>query len=121
LQRDNRIGKKLENETTDYCIERLIDWELPHIGLREDHVVQAGIGHASSGSANRAFIAFYAHYFPIGADEPGCQYCHITNAGAKIQNTLARANARLSKESFGEGRQNRRLANQPLMFGIGIA
>jgi len=94
---------------------------LPHIGLREDHIVQAGIGHASSGSGDRACIAFYAHYFSRGAGEPGCQHCHIANAGAKIQNTLARANARLSKESFGEGRQNRCLPNQALMFGIGIA
>jgi hypothetical protein len=121
LQRDNRIGKKLQNETADYCIERFIDWKLPHIGLREDRIVQAGLGHASSGTGDRACIAFYAYYFSRRADEPGSQHCHVTNAGTKIQDTLARSNACLPEESFGERRQNHRLPNQALMFGIGIA
>jgi hypothetical protein len=121
LQRDNRIGKKLQNETTDYCIERFIDWKLPHIGLGEDHIVEAGLGHASSGAGDRACIAFYADYFSRRANEPGSQHCHVTNAGAKIQDTLARSDACLTEESFGERCQNHRLPNQAFMFGIGIA
>jgi len=121
LQRNNRIGKKLQNETTDHRVERFIDWKLPHIGLGEDHVVQAGIVDASSGSGDRASVAFYAYYFSSRANKPRCQHCHVTNAGTKIQDTLGFSNACLTEESFGERRQNYRLANQSLMFGIGIA
>src|SRR5438045_414296 len=62
-----------------------------------------------------------ALYATSSANEPGREQCHVTNTGTKIQDTLAWANARLAEESFGEGRQDGRLANQPLMFGIGIA
>jgi len=121
LQRDDWIGKKLQNETTDDRIERFIDWKLPHIGLREDRIVQAGLGHASSGTGDRACIAFYAYYFSSRANEPGRKHCHVTNAGTKIQDTLARYDAYLTEESFGERRQNHSLPNQALVFGIGIA
>jgi hypothetical protein len=121
LQCHNWIGKKLQNETTDHRVERFIDWKLPHIGLREDRIVQAGLGHASSGAGDRARIAFYAHYFSRRANEPGSQHCHVTNAGTKIQDTLARSNVCLTEESFGEGGQKHRLPDQALMFGIGIA
>ena len=117
MQCHNWIGKKLQNETTDHRVERFIDWKMPHIGLREDHIVQAGLGHASSGTSDRACVAFYPYYFSSRANEPGREHCHVANTGTKIQNTVPWANARLTEESFREGRQNRRLANQPLMFG----
>jgi len=121
LQRDNRIGKKLQNETTDQCIEGFIDWKLPDIGLREDHIVEAGLVHSSSGSGDRAGVAFHSHYFSGRANEAGGKHCDVTDTGTKIQDSLAWGNARLTEESFGEGSQDLRLANQPLMFGIGIA
>jgi hypothetical protein len=89
LQRDNRIWKKLQNEAPDHCVKRFIDWKLPDIGLREDHIVQAGLGYASSGTGDRTCITFYAYYFSSRANEPGRKHCHVTNTGTKIQDTLA--------------------------------
>jgi hypothetical protein len=45
----------------NHGVERFVDWKLPHIGLREGRIVQACLGHASSGTGDRARIAFYAY------------------------------------------------------------
>jgi hypothetical protein len=120
-QGGNGIGKKLQNETSYRGIERFVSRKFAYIRLREGRVVQARLGHPNSGTGDRACIALYAHYFSRRADQPGSQNCHITNAGTKIQDTLAMSNVRLTEESLGERGQKHRLPNQALMFRIGIA
>jgi hypothetical protein len=89
--------------------------------LREGHVVQARLGHANSGSRDRTRVAFYAHHLSGRTNKSGRQHCYVANAGTKIQDALAWANARFTKEAFGERGQKRRLPNQALVFGVGAA
>ena len=62
-QSGNGIGKKLENETAHQCIEWLVARKLAHIGLREGHIVQAGLGHTRSGPGLNAGRVLPPHLY----------------------------------------------------------
>jgi hypothetical protein len=62
-QGGNRIGKKLQNETAHYSIERFVARKFAYIRLSEGQVVQALHGHANSGSGDRARVSFDPHHF----------------------------------------------------------
>ena len=51
--------------------------------------------------------------------QPGGQHGYVSNAGTKLEDTLAKADARFPQESFGERVQKRCLTNQALVFGVG--
>jgi hypothetical protein len=58
----HRIGKKLQNETANHCVEWFVARELAHIGLPEGHIVQSSLGRAISGSGYPARVTFYPHH-----------------------------------------------------------
>ncbi len=84
---------------------------LAHIGLNEAHVVQPGFSHASPGPDDRARVTFYSQYLSRRTNQPGGEHGDVSDAGAKIQDTLAWANACLTKESFGVRSDPRGLPN----------
>ncbi len=92
-QDGNGIGKKLQNETTHRCVERFVAGDLTYIGLREAHIVQAGLGNTRSSPSDRARVAFDAYHFSRRADQTGCQHGNVADPGAEIQHTLTWANA----------------------------
>jgi hypothetical protein len=96
-QNSNGIGKKLQNETTYGCIEGLAAPDLVHIGLGEAYIAQTGLRHASPGPRDRPWVAFYPDHLSRRTNQPGRQHCYVSDAGAKIQDTLAWANARFAE------------------------
>src|ERR1700730_4897011 len=92
-QRSEGIGKKLEDETTDGCIERFVVGDLGHIGLGETHIAPARLGHASPGSGDGAWVALYTHDFSRRTNQPGHQHCNVSDARAEIQDPLTWTNA----------------------------
>jgi len=74
---------------------------LGHIGLREAHIPQAGLGHAGLGSGNRTWVPLDPHHFSRRTNEKGCYQSYVSNAGAQIQDTLTWTDACLPEESLG--------------------
>jgi hypothetical protein len=93
----SRVGKKHQDETTDGRVEGFVTVDLVHVGLGEADVPQSSLSCASVGPCNRGGIAFYAHYRSRGTNDSGQQHGHISHAGAEIEDSLARTNARLTQ------------------------
>jgi hypothetical protein len=117
-QRGEGIGKKLKNETTHSRIERFVAGDLVHIGLGEAHIAQVCLGHASSSSGDGVRVALYTHDFSRRTNQSGHQHCNVSDAGAKIQDTLTWTNARFTEQSFGERRKTRSLPDQALVLSV---
>lgn len=120
-QRGKGIGKKLKNEATHGCIERLVVGDLVHIGLREAHIAQARLGHTSSSTGDGVGVALDTHDFSRRTNQPGHENCNVSDAGAEIQNTLTLTNACFTEQSFGERSKTGSLADQALVLSIRTA
>jgi hypothetical protein len=115
------IGKKHQNETAHHGVKWFVGRDLRDIGLGEGDILQASLGYASSGMGNSARVALYAHYFSRRTNQLGRQHGHVSNAGTDVQDALARANACVTEESFGEGSEALSLPNEALVFRGGAA
>jgi hypothetical protein len=68
-QHAHGIRKKLENETADHGVERLVAGELSDIGLNEAYIVEAGLDRARPGPGDGSGIAFDPHHLARRADQ----------------------------------------------------
>src|SRR5262249_22966124 len=91
------------------------------IRLHESHIVQPRFGDPGPRLDHRARIALDPHDSSRGADEPGRQHSDVADAGADVQNALARAYARIAEQAFGEWIEDRGLPNQAFVFGVRVA
>jgi hypothetical protein len=83
--------------------------------------VKASVGHASTGLGNRLRVALDGYDLARWTHQSGNQHRHVSYSRPEIQNALPRPNSRFTKKSFGDGSDTRRLPNQTLMLGIGVA
>jgi hypothetical protein len=97
-------------------VEGFAAGKLRDIGLSKADVMEAGFGNTCSCSGDGARVALHTHYFSGRADECGRQHGHVTDAGTDIEHTLARADAGVAKESFGERSKASSLVDEALVF-----
>ncbi len=121
MQDGDRVGKKLQDETTHGGVEKFLTDDLIHIELCEAHIVKAGLGNTRSSASDGARVAFDADDFSRRTNQVGRQHGDVTNAGTDIQDTLTCANAGFAEKSFGERSEAGSLPNEALVLGVGAA
>jgi len=64
-------------------------------------------------SSVKSLWATFSLYLPRRTNESGCYQSYVSNAGAKIQDTLTGTDASLAEESLGVSSKTRSLPNEP--------
>ena len=100
-----------KNETANGSIEGFVVCNFENIGLDENHIPQASFRYSSPSAGDRARVTFDSHHFSGRTDQSCNQHSHISDAGAQIQDTLARANACFAEKTFSERSDTRGLPN----------
>jgi len=121
MQDGDRVGKKLQDETTHGGVEKFLTDDLIHIELCEAHIVKAGLGNTRSSASDGARVAFDADDFSRRTNQVGRQHGDVTDAGTDIKDTLTCANAGFAEKSFGERSEAGSLADEALVFRVGAA
>ena len=116
-----RIGKKHQDVASNGSVKGIVARDLRDIALQKGHIVEAGFGNAGVSPRNGARVAFKAHNCSRRTNEPGQQQTYVSNAGAKIKDALAWANASFPEAALRVRSEPSRLADQPLVFCVGAA
>jgi hypothetical protein len=111
----------LQDVPADDRIELPITGYLCDVAFPELDVAQAGICTARLSAVYRTRVAFHRHDLSRWADQTRGEHRDVADSRPEIQNALARANARLAKERFGDGHETHGLSDEPLVLSIGIA
>ena len=92
-----------------------------YIRLDEAYVVKTGLAHASTGFGNGPWVPLDRHNLARRTHQSGYKHRYVSYPRPDIENTLSAPNARLTKESFGDGSYALSLPDQALVLGVGVA
>src|SRR5215831_13516618 len=97
------IGDKLQDKTSNGCIEGLANLDTTHIRLDEAHVMESSLGNARSGPCDRARIALHSNYLSQRPHNSRCQHSDVSHTSAEIEHTLTGRNSRfITEKSLGQ-------------------
>jgi hypothetical protein len=111
------LGQILQDRSANCCVEEFAAREASDVAFDETHAGKPGLRDAGSRCRNRGRVSLDSHHLARRADEPRRQQRDVGDAGADVEHPLPGADASVAEEALGERIPDRRLTDQPVMFG----